>query len=472
MARFFSPAKFFAGLIRAVSRHPLSAFGAAIVTASGTLLVSLLVLELAGWPAGPYMGLITLLVLPAFFLVGLALIPVGIQLDRRRRARAAAEGQEPPALPVIDFNRPRTRNLMLGLVALTATNVVILSAVTFRGLKTMESREFCANACHTVMEPEGTAHLRFAHAQVPCVGCHIGPGASSFLKAKLNGTRQLALVTFGGYHRPVPVPVEGFRKASEICSECHSVDATFKADRLKVIEKFAEDEANTSTKTVLLLRHTIHWHARPDVQIRFETNASRDKVGAIEVTTADGKVKRFKAPEATAAELKGAAWRTMDCLDCHNRPAHTFRTAEKELDLAFSQGRLDRSLPSLRQEGMKLITAEYPSAAAAHQTIGTELATFYREKYPDKAAEQAAKIQEAAKELGDLWAANVFPAMKVSWGTYPTHLGHDSSPGCFRCHDDEHATEDGTTLSQDCSFCHGVGAMDEEKPEVLEQLGR
>ena len=60
--------------------------------------------------------------------------------------------------------------------------------------------------------------------------------------------------------------------------------------------------------------------------------------------------------------------------------------------------------------------------------------------------------------------------MNVSWGTYPNHNGHESSPGCFRCHNDEHATADGEVISQDCFTCHALLAMEEEAPEILETL--
>ena len=60
--------------------------------------------------------------------------------------------------------------------------------------------------------------------------------------------------------------------------------------------------------------------------------------------------------------------------------------------------------------------------------------------------------------------------MKIEWGTYPNHIGHQDFPGCFRCHDDEHSTPEGETISQDCYTCHTLLALEEENPEILEQL--
>jgi hypothetical protein len=51
---------------------------------------------------------------------------------------------------------------------------------------------------------------------------------------------------------------------------------------------------------------------------------------------------------------------------------------------------------------------------------------------------------------------NVFPAMKVTFGSYPNNVGHVDSPGCFRCHDGEHKSRDGATIGQDCETCHAI----------------
>jgi hypothetical protein len=70
-----------------------------------------------------------------------------------------------------------------------------------------------------------------------------------------------------------------------------------------------------------------------------------------------------------------------------------------------------------------------------------------------------------------IYNRNVFPDMKVTWGTYPNNLGHMDFVGCFRCHDDQHADKDGKTVPQDCSACHQILAMDEPSPKILVDLG-
>jgi hypothetical protein len=161
----------------------------------------------------------------------------------------------------------------------------------------------------------------------------------------------------------------------------------------------------------------------------------------------------------------------MDCIDCHNRPTHIFRSPEDAVDLAIADGHLDRSLPFLRREGVRLLKGAYPSHEAARAAIRAGLLEFYEKRDPAAYAGQRAAVEAAADELGDIWSANVWPDMKITWGTYPTFIGHQASKGCWRCHDDAHATRDGkATLSQDCGLCHSLLAQDEKDPPILKQL--
>jgi len=75
-----------------------------------------------------------------------------------------------------------------------------------------------------------------------------------------------------------------------------------------------------------------------------------------------------------------------------------------------------------------------------------------------------------------IYTRNVFPEMKVTWGTYPSGMGHSApghnpAPGCFRCHDGNHTSKDGKTITNDCSVCHNLLASDEANPKQLSDLG-
>jgi len=461
----------------ALMRNPVSLLGAAIVTASGILIVTLFTLDLLGFEGGPYLGILAFLILPAIFVVGLLLIPIGIARQRRLDRKAETLGEAPPAFPVLDLNNARTRSRAAVFVVLTLINVVILSAATYKGVETMESTAFCGKTCHSVMQPEHTAFQRGAHASAACVDCHIGPGAGWFVKSKLSGSWQVISVAFDLYPRPIPTPVHSLRPARETCEQCHW-PAKFVGDRLKVIDAFNDDEANTPSKTVLLLRvggrqgsasHGIHWHVDPGVQIRYLSDPSRETIYEVEMRKPGSPVTTYKVGDDQKRPA-GLAWRTMDCVDCHNRPSHTFQPPEKEVDAAIVAGRIDRGLPFVRREGLRLLKTEYPSHEAATRGITDGLKAFYAKDYPQIAAQKAAAIQEAGAALATAYRSNVFPSMKIGWGTYPNHIGHETSPGCFRCHDDAHTAPDGKTISQDCSTCHSLLAMGEEDPEILHSL--
>jgi len=465
--------------------NPLSLIGAGLTTVSAVLILTLYALDLMGHHGNPYVGILAFLILPAFFVLGLGLIPIGDAIARRRRRRAFESGRPAPMLPVIDLNLERTRKLVLIVGAATVVNVVILSMATYKGVEVMESTEFCGTTCHSVMTPEHTTYQRSPHARVACVECHIGPGADWFVKSKLSGSWQLVSVAFHLYPQPIPTPVHSLRPARETCEQCHW-PSKFVGDRLRVRTHYSDDDRNTEMKTVLLLKvggregtqsRGIHWHVDPSVHVRYLADAGRETIREVELVGSDGSVKRFKGPAAAAAAAPpdgGAAaepeWREMDCVDCHNRPSHVYRMPEVELDEAMSTGRLDRSLPFLHREALAAMRGEYASHEEAAREIPARLLAFYGREHPEVASTKADAIRAAGEEVARLHNLNVFPQMKVAWGTYPNHIGHQATPGCFRCHDDEHKTESGEAISQDCATCHNLLAIEEENPPILTQL--
>ena len=458
----------------ALTRHPLSLAGTAITTSMAILFLTLFSLDLMGMQAHPYFGILAYVVVPAIFVLGLVLIPIG--LHRARRQPSA--GIEP--FPILDFNHPEVRNRFLIFLSLTVINIVIVAVATYKAVEVMDTVTFCGKACHSVMAPEYTSYQRGAHASVACVDCHIGPKAGWFVKSKLSGSWQLISVNLDLYPRPIPTPVHNLRPARETCEQCHWPQK-FVGDRLKVITKYADDERNTELKTVLLMRvggrsgtksRGIHWHVDPSNTIRYRSDPSRETIYEVELTDRKtGKVEHWYAPEAEKGKDAGqGSWRVMDCVDCHNRPAHTYHTAEYEVDSAIETGLVAKDLPFVHREGLKLVKAGYSTREVAHTAIVEGLKGFYAKSYPQIAADRGKEIEAAAEALWKGWSSNVFPSMNVTWGTYPNHIGHTESPGCWRCHDDAHATKDGHTIPQDCDTCHSLLAEDEANPKVLETL--
>lgn len=460
----------------ALTRNPVSLLGCTITTAAAMLIATLVIIQSIGGHGSPYIGILSYVILPAVFALGLALIPLGIYQERRRARRRASDGRVPPSFPIVDLNRPATRKVLMVFFTLTVANVIVLATATYKGVEVLDSNSFCGATCHAVMQPEYTAYARSPHARVKCVSCHIGPGADWFVKAKLSGAWQLVATSLDLYPRPIPTPIHNLRPARDTCEQCHW-PTKFVGDRLKVITRHADDETNTQLKTVLLLRvggvegrksHGIHWHVDPSLQIRYQADETRETIHRIELTLPDGTVRNYQRDSAPAAAE--SEWRVMDCVDCHNRPTHVYRLPAQEIDSAMEQGRLPRDLPYMRREAERALEAEYASHEEARDGIRAAVANFYQETYPEVAAQRARDIEQAGETLGQLYAFNVFPEMNVGWGTYPNHLGHESFPGCFRCHDDEIATAEGDVVSQDCDTCHTVLAWEEEDPEILESL--
>jgi len=464
----------FKNFMASITRSAVSIGGTALAVASLVLISSLFVMELIGFQGGPYLGILTFLILPMFFVIGLILIPIGAVLGRRK-ARRMPGGAGITLLPIFDLNVSKTRRWLLILLGATMLNVVVLASATYKGVEVMESVEFCGMACHSAMEPEHTAHQRSAHSRVKCAECHIGPGANWFVKSKLDGAWQLVAVALDLYPRPIPTPLHDLRPARETCEQCHW-PTKFVGDKLTITKSYEDDEINTELTTALLLKvggtgatnsSGIHWHVNPEVSIRYRSDETREEIYEVEFTDADGSVTEYsdrRAPE------EGGIWRSMDCVDCHNRPSHIFQAPDREIDRAMSDGLIDRSLPFVKRESLRIIDSEYPSHEEARTVITGELERFYAENYPEVSAERSDDINAAAQTLGDIYAVNVFPQMNVLWNTYPNHIGHQTSPGCFRCHARSMRTAERVEIRNDCDVCHVVLANREENPQILTGL--
>jgi hypothetical protein len=128
-------------------------------------------------------------------------------------------------------------------------------------------------------------------------------------------------------------------------------------------------------------------------------------------------------------------------------------------------------LPFIKKKGVEVLKTVYGSNEEADVRIPAAVASFYQQNYPGLYARRAHDIGQAGKAVLAVYNRNVFPDLKITWGTYPNHLGHTDFPGCFRCHDGSHTAADGKTISQDCNACHEPLAIDETAPEILKTLG-
>jgi len=397
---------------------------------------------------------------PAVFLTGLVVIPIGAWRQRRRIAAGKATAE----WPVVDLRLPRTRSVIFGVFLLTCVNVMIVSLAAYGAVHHMESAEFCGTTCHTTMEPEWKAYQVSPHAEVACVSCHVGPGAEALVESKLAGTRQLWQLFTNNVPAPVPTPVRTMRPARETCQTCHWAEKVH-GDKLRVIREYADDEAGTETVTTLQVHvgggraalgagGGIHWHMNIDNTIEFiATDEARQEIPWVRLTTRDGTVKEFVVDGVTHEQLAAGERRVMDWGDCHNRPAHTFEpTPERAVDNAIAAGVLPRDLPFARREAVAALADTYPSQPEALAGIEARLRAFYAAQ----AGTQGPALARTISGVQGIYERNVFPAMKVGWGTYPNHIGHLFFTGCFRCHDDNHKARDGSVIKQDCESCHAM----------------
>jgi nitrate/TMAO reductase-like tetraheme cytochrome c subunit len=455
--------------------NPISLAGGALTTASGVTMIGYWLVEIIGRPNdNPYLGIIFFLLLPALFITGLLLIPVGIYVRRRNLQKA---GKIPAEFPRIDFNDRIFRHGVDIVLVATIANLLLVSIASYRGATYMDSPQFCGQSCH-VMHPEYTAYKISPHAHVDCVECHIGAGAAAYFSAKVNGTKQILEVTFDRYPTPIESPVRNLRPARYTCEGCHTPTRTY-GEKLLVKSSFVDDEKNTETQTVVVLHlggedslsqlsgiHGVHLGHIEYIA----TDPSRTSIPWVQRQNPNGSQTVYAA-SALGSTVPQGERRVMDCIDCHNRAAHTFVTAEDAINRAMSEGAISPDLPWVHKEGLELLKANYANEAEASAKIPQQLEAFYRNQNPDVLASKSAQVKSASAELVTLYSQNVFPFMKVTWGTHPNHIGHMSYPGCFRCHDGDHVAKDNTSITQDCAACHNLLAVDEAKPKVLADLG-
>jgi hypothetical protein len=452
-----------------LTSHWISMLGATLVTIAGCAWLFALPAHMRGSVDNPYIGLLVFVAIPIVFLLGLILIPIGVVLGKRRIAAGLATLPDRPAA---------WRRVPIFFGVMTVANILIGSQLSYRAVEHMEKVQFCGQSCH-VMQPEFTAHQLPPHESVVCVECHVTPGASGWLKSKMSGTRQLMGVVFNTYPRPIESALESNRLVSsaETCERCHSREKV-SGPRLRVISHFKDDEANSRTETVLLMqvggggRGGIHGaHMGPGVHIRYAAaDKKRQEIPWVEYRSAGG-TRTFVASSAKPESIGAMPVFEMQCVDCHNRAAHSFETAERAIDQAIARGEIPSGLPFVKKTGLELLKVSYSSSGEAVQKIPAALANFYRQRFPQVAAKRTADVRSAGQSLATIYDHNVFPDLKVTWGTYPNNLGHTDYPGCFRCHDDSHSTSDQKTINQDCDACHHSLAVEEVAPEILKTLG-
>jgi hypothetical protein len=461
-------------VIELLASNWVTMLGVALVTTAGFSWLFVLPIQLRGHVSNPYIGILVFVFIPVIFVLGLVLIATGIFLARKHIMRDHKE-----LTP--DERRAYIKRFAIFFAVTTVLNLIIGTQGTYRAVEHMETVQFCGQTCH-VMKPEFVAHQNSPHTRVECVGCHVSPGVNGWVESKKAGTRQLFDVVFHQVHYPIESAMESNRlvPARGTCEQCHWPQK-FDSVRLRVIPHFQDDAANTQTQTVLMMLigggqlGGIHGkHLSPGIEIHYAAaDAKRQTIPWVEYRNRNtGQTSTFLADGSTEQSVANLPHYQMECVDCHNRPTHTFELPERAVDGAMGLGRISPTLPFIKKEAVELLKANYASNDEASRAIPAALTSFYQQNDAQTASQRADDIAKAGTEIAAIYNRNVFPDLKVTWGTYPNNLGHTDSAGCFRCHDGSHSTADkATSITQDCSTCHEPLAVDEASPGVLKTLG-
>lgn len=448
-------------------RNYISFVGVLIVIAAVVSILLLILIDLTQRSDNPYLGIVTYIILPGFLALGLLIVAIGMLLERRRRRRSP--NSEIPEYPKIDLNDTRQRRLAIALLSLSFIFVCASAFGSYRAYEYTESVEFCGQACHKVMKPESVAFHAGSHARIRCVDCHVGHGAESYARSKLSGARQLFALIANNYSRPVETPVHNMRPADQTCEQCHW-PAKFHGAKLKTFNHYAYDENNSLRQTRMLINvgggdpgsgpvAGIHWHMNLANEITFiATDRQRQVIPWIRVKDRNGNVTEYydRTRPLNAEQIASGEKRRMDCIDCHNRPAHTYLPPDVAVDQSFSAGRLDPSLPYLKRKAVEVLDKPYATEAEALDSIASTLDAFYRSNYSGVYAQKTDAIKTAIGETQRIFKTYFFPEMKTNWATHPNNVGHFYSSGCFRCHDGEHVSNTGKVIRNDCNICHSV----------------
>jgi len=463
--------------------NPVTLIGAAIAVVNFGLILFLTLLEALAREQKPYIGIITFIILPGFLIMGLILIAVGIIREHRRERHGKKRHER---FPVVDLNNPKHRSAVTFFSVGTILLLLFSAFGSFKAYEYTDSVQFCGTVCHSVMNPEYTAYQYSPHARVDCVKCHIGPGATWYVRSKLSGAYQVYATIFNLYPRPIPTPISNLRPARETCEQCHWPNVFYNQKKI-VNTYYLSDKDNSKMVITLLLKigggneatgvtSGIHWHMNISNQITYiATDSARQVIPWVRAKSLlTGKETIYKSTETklTDEQIKKSGKRVMDCIDCHNQPTHIFHLPGDAMDEAMASGAIPTSLPFVKKEGLSLLQAKYSTQKEAGEKISSALVKYYSQEFPEVFSQHRAEVSKAAKALVAIYDQNVFPKMNVNWGTYPNNLGHMNFPGCFRCHGTLHAANDPSKMvPQDCNVCHNLLSMGEANPKILTDLG-
>ena len=441
----------------------ISIIGAIFAINSFILIIILFIESLLSRHDNPYNGMFTYIILPAILVIGLILIPIGMFVKRHRKSK---EGE--PRWPILDMNSTRQRHRFLLFAIFTFLFLIVSAVGSYEAFNFTESIPFCGKLCHTVMEPEYVTYLHSPHARVACVECHVGEGADWYVKSKLSGLYQVYSVLFHKYSQPIATPIKNLRPARETCERCHWPEK-FYAPKLDNRRTYLTDSLNSEWNVSMMMKISpnyntmgltggIHWHINKDMRIEY-ISSTKDResipwVKFINLKTGDVQIFQDTDNMLTQKAIDTLEHRIMDCMDCHNRPSHSYKSAPVFVDEGIMRGEIPAELPFIKKVAMNVLKGPFTNKDSSLRYIRDSINNFYKMKFPVVYSGKKSLIDKAVAGIENEFSLNIFPYMRVTSSKYLNHIGHLESDGCFRCHSDRHKSAKGKVISKDCNWCH------------------
>jgi hypothetical protein len=367
-----------------------------------------------------------------------------------------------------------SRTLVVGAATTIVLGAIAIAALTAGGIAAWEysnSDAFCANVCHAVHPEETVAHNASAHARVQCVECHMGRLSTLHLMALKPTHAKELWGMIAGYERPVHSST--LRPARQNCEGCHWPQAVHR-DSVTVHKRYGTDPKSTETDIRLTLHTTadmertqpwkatgIHWHIANEVEF-IATDPQSRNIPWVQVRRPDGTKVTYidKESKLTAADLAKFTPRRIECYDCHNSVGHPFPNPAELVDEAIATGTIDRTLPNTKARALSLIEATANlSGTLEERTAVIRKAIAENRKAANVPAELNAAADKFDKAMQDVLLRSTFSAKDITWKSFPNHVGHRDTPGCFRCHDGKHFNAKGESIRLQCTLCHDLPAV-------------
>jgi hypothetical protein len=449
----------------------ISGIGFVVAIITAILMTFLYVVGIFAKVTNPYLGIFLYMILPPILVAGLLMVPAGML---RTWSRFKKTGEISfPTWPYCDLNKKSHRNAAAIFLFGSFFFLMIMAVGGYEAFHYTESVTFCGKTCHTVMKPEYTAYQNSPHARVACISCHVGPGADWYAKSKLSGLYQVYAVIKDIYPRPIPTPIKNLRPARETCEQCHWPEKFFGAQQ-RSYNHYMYNEENSHWPIEMLIKvgggspeigltSGIHWHTFIHNRIEYIARDNRRQdipwVRATNLSTGRQTIYQNTDGPLKEEEISEAVVHVFDCMDCHNRPSHIYNSPDHAINEVIYTGKIKSALPDIKRIAVEAMSAEYETEEAAWHGIANTITDFYTEEYPDIYEEMKEDIETAILVVQDKFMQNIFPEMKVRWEAYPNNLGHFSNPGCMRCHEGNHVSKDGKTISRECNGCHTILAQ-------------